>query len=149
MADKQRDTEKPPGAQQQRTTIRQRLKAHAMGPKGFASIGKELAYAVADIRQKVVEEATYGRVVTPRPMSPQDKMEPGGIHGPAVSKDQSEPGGIHGKAPSKEGPATGGIHGAAAPETSSSFRERCQARGRDLERDRSPLGREQTMAPER
>lgn len=38
---------------------------HATGPMGLASIGKELSYAVTDIRQKVVEEGMYGRQVTP------------------------------------------------------------------------------------
>lgn len=38
---------------------------YVMQPGHLPSIGKELAYAVADIRQKVVEEGMYGRPTTP------------------------------------------------------------------------------------
>lgn len=114
MSDKARDTPAD-GA----STLRERLKRHAMGPKGLPSIGKELAYAVTDIRQKVVEEATYGRVVTPQP------MDTGGIHGKAEEADKGDPLG-------------------RSTQLSPSFRDRCAAvAARDTGRDgpdRAPRG---------
>ncbi len=46
-------------------SFRQRLTDYLMDANRLPSIGKELAYAVEDIRQKVVEEGMYGRPVTP------------------------------------------------------------------------------------
>lgn len=46
--------------------LRQRLLQHSlMRPDRLPSIGKELAYAIADIRQKLIEEGAWGRTVTP------------------------------------------------------------------------------------
>src|SRR3954469_4794306 len=45
---------------------------------------KPVARAITDIRQKVVEEGVWGRVVTPQPVTlPQG----GGIHGEAVTRE--------------------------------------------------------------
>lgn len=70
--------------------------ATAAPPNGFwASIGRELAYAVEDIRHKVVEEGWFGRQVTPStfprdepPMSPLNLYGPDGpgIHGPDLPR---------------------------------------------------------------
>ena len=70
---------------------------------------KELKFAIADIRQKVVEEGTYGRTVTPQ-WQEQDKPQagqPGGIHGKSDAPEKAADGGVHGKAvdPKPEGPA--------------------------------------------
>lgn len=168
MADKQGNREKGQGDEAQRSNFRQRAKDYLMHPDRLPSIGKELAYAVTDIRQKVVEEATYGRVVTPRPMPGHGKAEPGSIHGKAVEPDQAEPGGIQGGAaekdapepggvhgaPEKDKPPGGGIHGAAAElEKPSTFRDRCKQLGHDMQwdqpgRDRSGRERPGRDAPE-
>ena len=59
----QKEADKPP-----RKTFKDYAKSYgaymadyARGPLGLQSIGRELAYAVTDIRQKVVEEGMYGR----------------------------------------------------------------------------------------
>ncbi|UEM25418.1 hypothetical protein JL100_036485 (plasmid) [Skermanella mucosa] len=162
MADKQGNGEKGQGDQAQRSNFRQRAKDYLMHPDRLPSIGKELAYAVTDIRQKVVEEATYGRVVTPRPMPGQGKAEPGGIHGKAVETDQAEPGGIQGGAaekdapepggvhgaPDKDKPPGGGIHGAAELEKPSTFRDRCKQLGHDMKWDQPGRDRSGRDAPE-
>lgn len=163
MADKQGNGEKDQGDQAQRSNFRQRAKDYLMHPDRLPSIGKELAYAVTDIRQKVVEEATYGRVVTPRPMPGHGKTEPGGIHGKAVETDQAEPGGIQGGAaekdapepggvhgaPEKDKPPGGGIHGAAAElEKPSTFRDRCKQLGHDMQWDQPGRERSGRDAPE-
>lgn len=49
--------------------------AKAMDPRALPSIGRELAYAVTDIRQKVVEEGMYGKAVTPQEDWPDEKRQ--------------------------------------------------------------------------
>ena len=46
-------------------SFRARLVDYLMDERRLPSIGRELAYGVADIRQKLVEEGMYGRSVTP------------------------------------------------------------------------------------
>lgn len=161
MADKQGNVGKGQENEGQRSNFRQRAKEYLMHPDRLPSIGKELAYAVTDIRQKVVEEGTYGRVVTPRPMPGQgkaaggihgkavetDQAEPGGIHGGAAEKDAPEPGGVHG-APDKDKPPGGGIHGAAEPEKPSTFRDRCKQLGHDMQWDQPGRDRSGRDAPQ-
>ena len=48
-------------------------KDYVMDPRRLPSIGRELAYAVTDIRQKVVEEGMYGKVVTPQENSSDER----------------------------------------------------------------------------
>lgn len=113
MADKGRDA-----PERGTDTLRARLIRHAKGPKGLPSIGRELAYAVTDIRQKVVEEATYGRAVTPQP------LDAGGIHGKARPAEAEEP--------DKGDP----LGRSATVSVSASFRARCaevaeRGKGRD------------------
>lgn len=83
MADTHAKTAREPQAAQASKSLRERFFEHALSEKGLPSIGKELAYAVADIRQKLVEEAAYGRTVTPEHVSsihgrdePQAKGDP-------------------------------------------------------------------------
>ena len=40
--------------------------------RAFESLAEALGAAVGDVRQKVVEEGTYGRAVTPRPLATRD-----------------------------------------------------------------------------
>jgi hypothetical protein len=76
----------------------ERFMAHARGPMGLASIGREIGYAVTDIRHKW-EEAAYGRAVTPRWDSHQAMPEDGGIHGKVETPSAlCSDGGVHGKA---------------------------------------------------
>lgn len=70
---------------------------------GFvASLARELAYAVEDIRHKVVEEGWFGRQVTPSTF-PRDEppMSPLNLYGPDGP-------GIHGPDAPRSGPPTGG-----------------------------------------
>jgi hypothetical protein len=95
-------------------SLGQRFMDHARGPKGFASIINEVKYALTDIRHKVVEEATYGRAVTPHWRDAAATPQPGGgIHGKADTPAQ-EAGNVHGKAEAPTPDAGGGVHGKAS-----------------------------------
>jgi hypothetical protein len=102
-------------------SLAERFMAHARGPMGLASIGREIGYAITDIRHKW-EEAAYGRAVTPRWDSHQATPEAGGIHGKAETP-PSVPGGdggVHGKAdvepkPDAPGPTETVTAGAKMP----------------------------------
>ena len=85
MADPQTIAQTPPPSK----SVRQNFLDYLMDEKRLPSIGKELAYAVADIRQKVVEEATYGRAVTPDLHA----GDPLGRAMPAQQPEAAEPGG--------------------------------------------------------
>ncbi|MGG5812383.1 hypothetical protein [Falsiroseomonas sp. CW058] len=80
MAERERIAREMLAADSLRARLAQRFKAHALGPKGLPSIGRELAYGVADIRQKVVEEGWFGRVVTPQPVG----IERSALYGPPM-----------------------------------------------------------------
>lgn len=99
-------------------SLSQRFMEHARGPKGFASIVNELKYALTDIRHKLVEEATYGRAVTPHWREPAPTPQaPGGIHGDAKTPAGDAGPGIHGKTDTPQPDAGSGVHGkSAAPE---------------------------------
>lgn len=82
------------------SALRERINTHPLMHEGrLPSIGRELAYAIKDIRHKVVEEGWFGRQVTPSTFPRDDPPSPS-IHGPAVPAVEAtpEPGGpdIHG-----------------------------------------------------
>lgn len=64
-------------------SFRTRLVDYLFDERRLPSIGREISYGLADIRQKLVEEATYGRAVTP----PIDV----GIHGRDADGENRDP----------------------------------------------------------
>lgn len=87
-------------------SLAERFMAHARGSMGLASIGREISYAITDIRHKW-EEAAYGRAVTPRWDSHQATPEAGGIHGKAETPEVATQTGETPIAPDSDG----GVHG--------------------------------------
>ena len=97
-------------------SLGERVLDHARGPMGLASIARELKYALTDIRHKVIEEATYGRAVTPHWRDPANAPQPGGgIHGSAATPAQ-EAASVHGTMDAPKPDTGGDIHGKAESE---------------------------------
>ena len=92
--------------------LRERVNASWWMQEGrLPSIGRELAYAVEDIRHKLVEEGMFGRQVTPSTFPQED---------PAPAQGTGKGAGIHGEQGAQKGGTGPDIHGNGGPSSGTS-----------------------------